>query len=244
MSCHATKYFRSLVFRIVSRIGLATIVALTTTGAFGQANAETQRPRKDDYRPVPAKPINKGRLDKGATALGDLLRSIALGIQATGNYWLNVSQAEILRQHARSAALDNDNRRFEFFAGIESRRQVRVAEKRRENDQKRPLVYRSAYELPSDELNRHTGEIVWPQALLADEYADPRTRLEELFRNRRSYDSALADRSADIQWHIESLIARLQRHRSEAVSNGEARNDYLAAQKFLRGLQYESSFRQ
>ena len=225
-------------------IGLAAIVTLTTTVALGDPGVATKKARKEFYRPVPAKPLDRSHWGRSSTPIEGLLRGLALGIQATGNFLYNTSQAAILQQHARSLAFDNRNRLSEFYDNLKARREARKAVKRQANEKKNPQVFRKAYELSSDELNRETGQIVWPDTLLSDEYAGHRSRIEQLYRDWSGYGETIADPSRDIQHHTESLIAKLRTHRSEVLKSKIELNNYLVAQNFLRGLKYEARFAQ
>jgi hypothetical protein len=223
-------------------VGLAFIVTLTASTSLGQTGIKPTASHGKFYRPVPARPIDKSYLHHSSTPLEGLLRGVASGIQAVGNFQLNLSQAAILYEHARSLALENRNRLFEFYAGINARREARTAEKRRKNEETRLQVYRDAYELSSHELDRQTGAIAWPEALRADEYADHRSRLEKLFRYRSSFGYSQTYESAEIQRQAQLLIVEFRKHRSNDVEGDKVKGNYFAAQNFLLGLKYEPSF--
>lgn len=231
-----------MFLRYLPSIALMIVFVATTTVANGQVGVAMQRPQQEFFQPVPAQPVDNSCWGGGSTPLGDLMRSVALGIQATGNFLFNNGQAAILQQQARGLAIDNDNRRYEFFAGIDARREERIAEKRQENELKRPWIFQNAYRLSSDQFDRQTGEIIWPLFLQADEFAGHRSQLESLFRRRIADGYSHSDTSADIRRHTKLLIAKLAKHRSEFIHDHDAKENYLLAQNFLRGLKYETSF--
>jgi hypothetical protein len=240
-----TENFRSLRF--------LTLVALLAAGRVALAEAEPS-----DYayeytspttfhQPVSPYPVEMGFYqDHASTALEGALRGKAAVIQALGNFQLSDSQARILREQARALDRDNDLRQTQALhlqqkmwrdAREEARahHEARVAEGKAKLAERRLTVYRAAYRLSPSELNPITGQITWPVALRADKFAARRAHLEELFRQHVGY--------GDPQPGIAEDIARSTDELSRALRTDIAtlpRDQYLAAQKFLRGLKFEA----
>jgi hypothetical protein len=179
-----------------------------------------------------------------STALEGALRGRAALVEAQGNFDVSESQAAILWQHAR--ALDRDNKVQQTVAlyaqkdlwrqARDSARQIqaeRDAEGKAKFAELRATVYRRAYALEANELNPHTGEIYWPAALQAGKFECERRRVEQLFRILVSYPDPQPQVVEDIGRHVDALVRTL---RTDMCSL--PRDEYLAAQKFLRGLKY------
>src|SRR5262249_47231054 len=133
-----------------------------------------------------------------STALEGAQRGRAAVIQAVGNYDLSESQAEILREQARS--LDRENRlkqtqalqaQKEMWnkARIQDREQheARIADGQMKIAEQRSMTYRQAFQLASNEFDAKTGTITWPTVLQDSKYQQVRERVDELFRIQVSY---------------------------------------------------------
>jgi len=202
---------------------------------------------REYYEPVPPLPPHLGEsYHHDSTAAGNILRGWSSVVHASGSYWLSVSQAAILWEVA--AALDERNhwQRVAFRAGnqqrLEAIRQRSKEAKRASNQAQHRNKLDAAYRLTPAELNRATGEIVWPKLLRATEYAGLRSQLDELFRQRADYGGGPVDApvDAEIVDLVKALIRDLQRN-LRRMSDDE-RAAYMTAQKFLRGMKYEGEF--
>jgi len=196
---------------------------------------------------VPPAPVEFGfTQDHSSTALEGALRGKAAVIQARGNFELSASQARILNEQARWLNRENDLKQTRALLyqkqlwsdACRAERRVhdtRVTEGKLVLANRRATVYREAYRLSSSELNLTTGEINWPAALQYEELSAERAKIEELFREHTSYGDPQAKNAEEIATAVDQLSRRL---RSEIASIPS--NEYLAAQKFLRGLKCEA----
>lgn len=98
------------------------------------------------------------------------------------------------------------------------------------------LALAAAAEVPralsSNELDPATGQIAWPEVLLGREYALMRSELEQLF-----HDRALSTIGADTVRKIRedtATMLEILRSNIETMPAG----DYIAARKFIEGLDY------
>jgi hypothetical protein len=206
------------------------------------------RPAADDYgspdvryyTPIPPLPPELGfTYHHASTAAEGWLRGRAAVIHATGNYELSHAQAEILYELARWVQQYNHRQRIAFRVDTRNRlvadRQLRTDLKRTKNETARVAKLRAAYYLTSDELNRTTGDIEWPRALRSAEYRDSRARLDELFRVYYKYLNMPRETQIEITKHTRLMTRDLRRHLSHVP-----RDQYFAAHKFIRGLQFEA----
>src|SRR5262245_37667190 len=179
-----------------------------------------------------------------STALEGALRGKAAVIDALGNFDVNEGQAAILREHARTLDRDNDvQQTAALYAqkGLwqQARDAARQAQAARDAEGKvkfaelRATLYKRAYTLSASELNPHTGEIYWPNALQAAKFETDRRRVEQLYRMLVSYPDPQPEVVEEIGRHVDALARAL---RADICSL--PRDEYLAAHKFLRGLKY------
>lgn len=214
-------------------------LVLVPAPAFAQSDYGESRPPGPFHQPVsPLPPELAFSYHHASTAAEGWLRGWAQVIHAVGNYWLSRSQSDILAEQSRWLNLTNNQRLVEFHDWKQARRTNRLEAKRAKNESKRAEKYRAAYELSVDELDRVSGAIAWPEALKGDRYAGPRRRLEVLFQSLVGYVGPRKNCASDIERATQRLTRELQRRRRELPQD-----DYLAAEKFLRGLKYEPLFR-
>jgi hypothetical protein len=226
----------------VKKYQIGCIVILVVSQA---SSAVAQRSGNNDHSPsthltpVLQRPPEIGlTYDHASTALEGMERGQVALLHATGDYWLNVNQALICREQARSLALANKQQWVDYRIGMrtwrEGERQRRIAEQRSLNDS-RLAAKLAVYRLEDDQLDRTTGAIAWPDLLRAAEYDDLRQRLEELFRARVGYGETTGVNSNEIARCTRILADDLRRNRANIDSA-----KYLKAQKFLCGLKYEA----
>jgi hypothetical protein len=198
------------------------------------------------HHPVPPYPPEMGfSQHHSSTAYEGAQRGDAVKIQAKGNYLLHQSQAAILFEQAE--ALNRENELLKTDAlhaqqrmwrdAIEEVRyhhEARVAEGRSKLAARRLTVHRAAYRLSPIEFNTISGRISWPVVLQAAKYGRSRARLEELFRQHVGYGDPQPGTAQEIARCSDELIRGLRKDIGIVP-----RDEYLAAQKFLRGLKFE-----
>src|SRR3990172_6922068 len=191
------------------------------------------------HRPVPVLPADFGHCQHHSSTVAEGFRGgWAAGLHARGNYLVNLYQAAILAEQARWLDQSNDQRLVEFHGWKQAQRASRLDAKRRKNEAERQEKYQVAYQLSSDQLDRVSGEIVWPKALRAARYESLLQRLDVLFRKQAGYYGPQTNCSSEIENETQDLIRDFDRNRSEVPQT-----EYLTAQRFLRGLKYEPLFR-
>ena len=220
-----------------ARCLLLTFLCLPST-ALAQPHFDEYGSPRPLYQPVPPWPVEMGfSQDHSSTASESHARGQAAIIQANGNYLLSEMQAAILAEQVRGSCVANDCLKREYRLWKNSQRQARLEAIRQKNIAARVEKLRNAFALKSDQLTRDTGTILWPSELQTSRYRELRQQLEELFRQIRDGGLATVD-SSSIELVTQRLIRELQSDRGEIPQR-----DYLAAQKFLRGLKYEPLFR-
>jgi hypothetical protein len=194
------------------------------------------------FQPVPPLPPHLGEwYHHDSTAAGNFLRGQASVMHANGSYLLSLSQSAILWEIARSQDLLNRQKWIDFRAAHSTRlaaeRQRSLDARREKNEATRRERYSAAYRLSSWQLDRTSGAIAWPTALLADEYAGGRSRLDEMFREGASSAGSRCQHRTEIMQCVDRLRSQVRRNIGKLD-----RDDFAAAQKFLCGLTYEAEF--
>jgi hypothetical protein len=219
---------------------IALVFASVTSAASAQISNVATNGRPETYRPVSPLPPELGFCyDHASTALEGALRGQAQLTHAQGNYLLSLSQAQILSGVARSLQIENRGQWIDLRVANRNRlaaeRQSSLAAQRAKNSALRHDRYRAAYRLSARQFDRTTGTIAWPALLLDEKYADVRTQIDELYRHQVA--GFLGERSVEIERTVERLQTAVRRD-----FRNLDREDYHAAQKFLRGLKYEPEF--
>jgi hypothetical protein len=239
-------------FNTVSLSRFVTVALLMVAGRGGIAG-EPQDYKTYEYtsptsfhQPVPPLPVEFGfSQDHSSTAAEGFLRGKAAVIQAQGNFLLSKSQATILFEQARALDRENDLRQTQALLAQHAMwREGRYAERkefeaRREAgrakiEARQQVVHRAAYQLSPEVLNPATGKIRWPVALQSTKFAGEREQIDELMRQHVGYGSSQADVAKEITRLTKEMATSL---RSEI--RNLAKEDYIAAQKFLLGLKLE-----
>jgi hypothetical protein len=233
---------------------ITLVVATSILAAAGRATADdgAEAYRYADntpaqyYEPKSPLPVELAfTQDHSSTAAEGFMRGQSAVIQAMGNYAMSVSQAYLVLEQTRSLNRENDLRQTQALLSQRAMwREGKAAERAFHDAQleagrvklmnRRLTVHRAAYQLLPSELNMVTGEINWPVALQAKKYAAARARIEELVRRHVSYADSEASVVAEIVRGTDAMKRALQRE-----INAVPRADYIAAQKFLRGLKLE-----
>jgi len=236
MSRITSQVVAAIVFGFVSLVSVSSTVAQATY----EYDSEPVY-----HNPTPPYPVEMGfSQDHSSTFAEGVQRGRAALIQAWGNYELSNSQARILWEQGRALRRDNNLKLTEAVQAqhkmwldysIEKRkaREARMAEGREILNTRRAAVYGPAFQLSSTELDPMTGAINWPTALESTSYAADRARVEELFRQHVGYGKGEAGTAREIARTVDMLKRKLQ---SEVGSMSS--DEYLASQKFLRGLKY------
>lgn len=90
--------------------------------------------------------------------------------------------------------------------------------------------------LSASQLDPSTGKIVWPEALMTDDLATHRKKVEELYE-LRAHSSGSMQASKDIRFETDRMLAGLKAHIEDIPPN-----EYISARKFLDSLSYETQF--
>lgn len=233
--------FSTKRFAIRSVVTFARLLVASVCAA--QSSESYHTPPGPFHQPVSPLPVELGFTQHHAsTAAEGFQRGQASVIQALGNFELSESQAEILRQQARWAELENNLKQTQTLHAkqklwAEARtqalksRSVRRSEGLKLIAERRATEYRQAYQLSASELDIATGAICWPAALQAEKYQLERGRIEQLFRQHLSYEEPQSVTANEIVRSIDRLSRTLRSDFSSLP-----RDDYMASQKFLAGL--------
>jgi hypothetical protein len=85
-------------------------------------------------------------------------------------------------------------------------------------------------------LDVNTGTIAWPAALQCAQFDAERTQINELFQRHFSYGDPQAEMATQIARSVDQLSRTLGRSIGSLP-----RDQYSAAQRFLRGLKYTAA---
>jgi hypothetical protein len=241
--------FRSHYKYFVSGLTASLAVLAISTSCMAQSPQDySNTPPGPFHQPVAPFPVEFGfSQDHSSTAAEGFLRGKAAVIQAHGNFELSKSQAEILRQQARW--LDRENDLKQTAALIAQKKmwaEARLEARHERHNQraaglqfaaeKEATVYRQAYQLAPNDLDVITGTISWPATLQAAEFEAQRAGLDELFQHHFSYGDPQAETAAKIARSVDQLSRTLGRKIGSVP-----REQYVATQKFLRGLKYTAA---
>lgn len=183
-----------------------------------------------------------------STAFEGAQRGRAALVEAWGNFAVRKSQAAILWQQARAFDRENDvQQTIALFDQRDIWRQARELD-RKEREQRNAegklilaarvaTEYKQAYALSSDELDLSTGMISWPAQLLVGKYECQRRRVDQLFRTLASNPDPQPELVAEIGREVDALVRELR-----CEIRVLPQDEYLAAQKFLRGLKYAAVY--
>jgi hypothetical protein len=163
-------------------------------------------------------------------------------IRSAGEFNRNTAAAEVLHERARAQAVNNHYAEVDnYFEVRRLNRQERNAERGPMPTQEDVLRYsksRVPERLSAMALDRHSGAINWPAALMAPEFDQHRARLEQIFQARSYYNSGLASPSyLEIKEEADRMLATLQ----ERVRQMDPAS-YVQARKFIVGLGFEGRF--
>jgi hypothetical protein len=161
--------------------------------------------------------------------LADVIRSRGIAAESTAN-------ALLTYEEARSRFLDNKLKLTEIYW---ARR--RLTETERERDYDRTRASRDAWRanrtqrvaaLNPSQLDPSSGQIDWPTPLEATEFYAGRRKLDELFLIRSK--GSIPGLDQEINVTTQAMRDQLKEHIHTMTTH-----EYLAARKFLDGLNYE-----
>jgi hypothetical protein len=161
-------------------------------------------------------------------------------IRSEGEYNLATAQGLVYAEQAQALALRNNKDAWQgYWAGKEYRSAVdaQKRESRRHSAEALNIAgkWNAPQPLSADLLNRETGRIVWPKALLGTKYAAKRREVEKLFELHGTMSSRPKSQ-AKIQAATGELAALLK---SNITSTSAT--DYMKARKFLDSLAVSAS---
>ncbi len=170
------------------------------------------------------------------------LMGIADGLRGLGEFNKNTATANVLTQEAHEKAIQNRSDEVQaYFAARQLNREQRNAARGPVPTHEEILRYSQSAlpeRLSNFALDRQTGAIHWPAALMRPEFNEHRARLEQIFQGRSYYNSGVASESyLEIKEEANSMLATLQ----DSVRETEP-TAYIQARKFIAGLGYEGRF--
>ncbi len=173
----------------------------------------------------------------GGTVEGNALQGMSTVIRSAGEYNLYTSMAGVNNEEARSKYLDNKKKWNQNYQQMREWRTAMDAQKREMDRQSRETLYAATKATPPprpmapEALDSVTGQIGWPETLLAGEFEKPRGQIEQLFELRAKTSQA-AGTSSKIHAATQEM-SRILRSRVETIPA----NEYIAARKFIDELE-------
>ncbi len=190
-------------------------------------------------------------------ALGSRYQGMADLVRARGQAQVDHTKALVNYQDAQSKYIDNQKKLADTYVSVqkaqraynqqraaeqkereaqqEAARQKRVEENKKRLETGTPVYYEPGFTqtdttLSASQLNPATGEIVWPEALMGEEYKASRDKMQELFKLRDS-TGATSEISQEIYDEAQVMKNQLRGQIRDMVPN-----DYLSARRFIEGL--------
>ncbi len=173
----------------------------------------------------------------GGTADGNFMFGASQVIRAMGDYNLETAQGMNNFEMARSRYIENVARWAQVSTQMAEYNQAYQVQKRERNRHSpETLAQAAASDLPrelrADELDKATGSIVWPEALMGDVYAPLRHDLEEEF-GLRAWSGRTPGITSRIHYDTRKMLELL---RSNIETMPAA--DFITAHKFIDALDY------
>jgi hypothetical protein len=231
--------------------------------AFPNTDVNNRNPLRQVIPPDPRDaaagglPTHDGLLDEGllydnsyssgggggvVTAQHGALLGTAEVLRGAGQLSKDTASAAVLHEHAREKAIDN---RYDavntYFEVRQLNRRYRAQERGPTPTLEDMLRYTRAglpERLPITALDRDTGVVHWPAALMRPEFAEHRAHLEQIFQGRSYYNSGVASESyLEIREETDRMLATLQSlvHEMDPTA-------YMQARKFITSLGFEGQF--
>jgi len=180
-----------------------------------------------------------------------VLRGRAAVMQAYYNGQISHAQARILLAEAVAREMQlpvvktkaaQEKRRLIAAEWQEYRRQkINSAMLGQQLDAQRTPVRHAAYRLTDDQLNRHTGEILWPLALTHQQFDRETFELDRLFSEFAESPSQRSYLQTAIESCCERLQAQLRNLRDQTKMDSEQYENYLDCYRYVLGLKYEAA---
>lgn len=170
------------------------------------------------------------------------LMGIADGLRGLGQFNKDTATANVLTQDAHKKAIDNRHQQVkDYFEIKQLNRDYQNASRGPQPTHEDVLRYSQSAlpeRLSAMALDRDSGVIHWPAALMRPEFSEHRARLEQIFQGRSYYNSGVASESyLEIQDETARMLATLQDFVRETEPTA-----YVQARKFIAGLGYEGRF--
>jgi hypothetical protein len=161
-------------------------------------------------------------------------------IRSEGYYNMATAEGLIYAEQARAQYLKNNSEAWQaYWAGKEQRSAIDAQRRESSRHSAEALNIAGKFNAPQplnrDLLNRETGKIVWPRALLDSKYAAKRAELEKLFELRANTSSGSYGQ-AKIQTASGELASLLKSNITRTSAT-----DYMKARKFLDSLAVSAS---
>lgn len=150
------------------------------------------------------------------------------------------AQANLTNQQARAKMIENKKRWVEVYYDRKRNHDAYMSEHTRMAHDSLITYLESRpsgapRQLSFSEFDPATGQITWPDALQAGEFAQHRKELEDLF-SLRAHTSATTQIAQHIRTTMAEMRGELQKHIDDMPPNA-----YIPARKFLDSLAYEGS---
>lgn len=183
---------------------------------------------------------NWGNWGGAVSSQGDAMRGYAEMIRARSQAAEARARAMINYEQARKKYLENQAQLVRTYIERreygEAKRAERYAAKRALRDRYRESQSAATPDrLSPSELSPSTGKIFWPLALQADDFAETREQMEELFLTR-----AHTGTTNNLVERVQMLARDMKDILNEKIRELSA-PQYLAARRFIDGLSYEAS---
>ncbi len=209
---------------------LATSLVLVLVAGGGIAAAQYY----DDYGGY------GGYIDNRASTVGEgYARGMADVIRSQGMYNLSTSEAAINMTEAARRDMKNRDRWTDTYFGMRQKnRDYRAAERRPRATREDWIRYAQMgkpRQLSPSELDRVTGDVQWPRLLMQPQFASYRAELDPLFAKRAEYGESTWDDYMRIDRKTKEMQAELKKMIKHIPPQ-----DYMAAKRFLEGLNYEN----
>lgn len=171
------------------------------------------------------------------TAAGSYASGMSQVIRAQGEYNAYTAKAAIDYQEARSKAIENHEKWTETYFQLKEQNQAKQAEKAERNRTSPESLAAAARAgapkpLGPDALDPVTGQIEWPDVLMAGQYAKPRTELDKLFE-LRAKTSGGGDSTQKVRQACRQMLDLLKSN-----INSMSANEFMGARKFVESLEY------
>lgn len=211
-------------------ITTGVLLAVIATAAFGQETEPLGAyPRYDGYAGYYGGPYGTY---EGSAAAG--MGTFARGV---GEYNYYTAMALREREHARALAIQNHEIAVDNWHAQRAAHRERVrAEMLTPQQVARVVEAGRPARLTAADYQPVTGKLVWPVALLGEEYAARRAAVEKAFANRTSQDSGAGSAFyVNVRQQTEEMVSQLKEKLPELRPM-----EYIAARKFLTGVRYEA----